>query len=217
MKFFLLKKSIKFFVDEKNGKIRNIYNNKVIISKDDADSITEFDMVFGEDELKAFKPSYDYLLTIYDCDKAYKELETEFLQIYTSMELNYWLKKHRSLYEYAEKNYMYFKTRKFKNLFFQLDYICHDLQNIVEVNEALNSLDETNHFAIKLWLEKYNRLEFCKVMTFDQTFSKIDFENNLIQFDFNSNIYFTGDDFFAIIKFTQTYHKYNELFRSTNN
>lgn len=215
LKLHALSQTIKFIIEEKDGRIQWIYNNKVITTVEEADDLTPYDMVFGDDEKPGFVPAVDYSINLYQCNMAISELETSQSNVFTSSDLNNWAKKHETLIDYTEQHFKYFKFKPFRDLYVGIGHILKGLIHIDEVLEALNSFDESDNEGIKSWLKTYDRMAFCEVLNFDQVFYQIDFEQQLIQFERNSNVFFTGEDFFALIKFNRLYHRYYEMLRST--
>lgn len=207
LKLHALSETVKFIIDEKNGRIQQIYNNRKISTAEESDMISLYDMVFGDDEKPDFTPSCEYLLNLYECEMAIQELETSQPKIFSSSDLNKWTKKHNLLFDYTGQNFKYFKFKTFRDLYLGINYLQENLKHIDKVLEALNSFDEADNESLKTWLNTFERLAFCEVSSFDQMFSMIDFEQQLIQYERNSNIFFTGEDFFALIKFNRLYHR----------
>ena len=211
LKFHELSQTVKFIIDEKDGKIQRILNNKEISTVEESDMISPYDMVFGDDEKSDFTPSCEYLINLYESEKAIQELESGLPKLFTSSDINKWIENHEVLFDYTGQHFKYFKFKPFRNLYLGVNYLLENLKQIDKVLEALNSLDESDNERIKLWLNKYEWLAFCEVLNFDQLLYRIDLERHLIQFEKNSNIYFIGSDFFTLIKFNGIYHHYNEL------
>ncbi len=215
LKLHALSENIKFIIDEKDGRIQRIYNSKEITTVEEADDLTPFDMVFGDDEKPGFVPSIDCSINLYHCNIAISEFETSQPKVFTSNDLKKWIERHEILFNYSEQQFKYFKFKPFRELYLGICYLLDRLKHIKVVLEALNSFDESDNEGIKSWLKTYDRMAFCEVLNFDQVFYQIDFEQQLIQFERNSNIFFTGEDFFALIKFNRLYHRYSEIIRST--
>ena len=203
--------SLKFTIEEKEGKIEKLYNNKTVKSKDDVEQLCQFCLCFGDDEKLRFYPSNEYIITLHNCTIAYEELENDKIQVLTSNDISKWLNKHSSLYEEVKEEYLFFKFNDFRNLYFGLEYYFKQLQSYPEVREALESFCKSNSIRLHQWLEDYNRLAFCRVLGFSQLLSEIDLKNNRIKYAPCSNIYFQGDDFFALLKFNELYHKYFKI------
>ena len=198
----------KFIIEEKNGNILKIYGNKIKTSKEDIESLSNFEIFFGDDEKIDFKPSNKYVMKLYSCTNAYEELVNDKIQILTSADIFRWLKTHEFLYEDVKDEYLLFKYNDFRNLFFMFEYLSEQLQNYKEVELALKSFDDSNTDSLHLWLADYYRLAFCKVLSFESSFSDIDLASKTLKHDFRSNIYFKGDDFFAIVKFNNLYNNH---------
>jgi len=210
LKLYALSKNIKFIIEVKDGRIQRIFNNKEVSSAEESDMISPYDMVFGDDEKPGFKPTYEYLLNLFDCEKAIQELESNQPKEFTSSDLNIWTKKHKLLFDYTGRHFKYFKFKPFRDLYLGIKYLQENLKHIDKVIEALNLFDDSDIESILTWLNKYERLAFCQVSSFDQMFYHIDFDKQVIQYERNSNIFFTGEDFFTLIRFNLIYHQYND-------
>lgn len=209
LKLPAFKISITFIIEENNNKITRIYNNKMVKSKEQADDIDPFELYFGFDERVGFEPSTEYLILLYQCQKAYRELENQEKVILTSDDMREWIKTHAPLYSDVEDLYHFFKMNDFRNMYLHFQLFLENLDAFPEVQEALLIYNDCKSALDKAdWLDDYNRLAYTKVLGFDQSFINIDYDNRLIQFMSYSNIYFTGDDFFALIKFCKIYFGY---------
>ena len=204
----------KFIIEEKEGNIIKIYGTKIKISKDDIENLSPLEIFFGDDEKIEFKPSNEYVMKIYRCTNAYEELVNDKIQILTREDISQWLKKHTLLYEEVKEEYLLFKYNDFRSLFFMFDYLLEELQNYNEVKMALKSFTDSNVNSLHQWLVDYNRLAFCRVLSFESSFSDIDVANKTLKYNYRSNIYFKGDDFLAIVKFNELYHKYYDSYQS---
>ena len=204
----------KFIIEEKEGNIIKIYGTKIKTSKDDIENLSPLEIYFGDDEKIEFKPSNEYVMKIYRCTNAYEELVNDKIQILTREDISQWLKKHTLLYEEVKEEYLLFKYNDFRSLFFMFDYLLEELQNYNEVKMALKSFTDSNVNSLHQWLVDYNRLAFCRVLSFESSFSDIDVANKTLKYNYRSNIYFKGDDFLAIVKFNELYHKYYDSYQS---
>ncbi len=211
LKLHALSENIKFIIEEKDGRIQQIYNNKEVSTLEESDMISPYDMVFGDDEKPDFTPSSEYLLNLYDCENAIKELEFNQPKVFNSSDLNKWTKKHKLLFDYIRRYFKYFKFKPFRDLYLGINYLLENLRHIDKVLEALNSFDGSDNESIKAWLKDYEKLAYSKVSSFDQMFYHIDFDKQIIQHERNSNIFFTGEDFFALIRFSKIYNQHNDL------
>ena len=200
LKFHALSETVKFIIDEKDGRIHQIYNNRMISTSEESDMISPYDMVFGDDEKSGFITSIDYSVNLYQCHKAISELETSQPKVFTSSNLNNWAKKHKTLFDYTEQNFKYFKFKPFRELYLGINYLMEKLVHVDKVIEALNSFDDSDIENIMFWLKIYERMAFCEVLHFDQIFYRIDFDKQIIQHERNSNIFLIGDDFFCVDK-----------------
>ena len=204
----------KFIIEEKEGNIIKIYGTKIKTSKDDIENLSPLEIFFGDDEKIEFKPSNEYVMKIYRCTNAYEELVNDKIQILTREDISQWLMKHTLLYEEVKEEYLLFKYNDFRSLFFMFDYLLEELQNYNEVKMALKSFTDSNVNSLHQWLVDYNRLAFCRVLSFESSFSDIDVANKTLKYNYRSNIYFKGDDFLAIVKFNELYHKYYDSYQS---
>lgn len=204
----------KFIIEEKEGNIIKIYGTKIKTSKDDIENLSPLEIFFGDDEKIEFKPSNEYVMKIYRCTNAYEELVNDKIQILTREDISQWLKKHTLLYEEVKEEYLLFKYNDFRSLFFMFDYLLEELQNYNEVKMALKSFTDSNVNSLHQWLVDYNRLAFCRVLSFESSFSDIDIANKTLKYNYRSNIYFKGDYFLAIVKFNELYHKYYDSYQS---
>lgn len=204
----------KFIIEEKEGNIIKIYGTKIKTSKDDIENLSPLEIFFGDDEKIEFKPSNEYVMKIYRCTNAYEELVNDKIQILTREDISQWLKKHTLLYEEVKEEYLLFKYNDFRSLFFMFDYLLEELQNYNEVKMALKSFTDSNVNSLHQWLVDYNRLALCRVLSFESSFSDIDVANKTLKYNYRSNIYFKGDDFLAIVKFNELYHKYYDSYQS---
>lgn len=198
-------KSYKFIIEEDNGKLLKVYNSKKVRSVDDAEQISDLDLYFGEDERVGFKPSAIYLKTLYECKSAYEELEKNTINIITSLDINNWLVKHTLLFDKVYPQYQYFKLNDFRNLFFIIKWYFEILQKSDRVKVALKDFKNCKIEEIDDWCVHYNRLYFCETMGFQSLPLIIEYKNRRIRFNNKSNIYFTGDDFFAIVRFNEIF------------
>jgi hypothetical protein len=209
LKFEGMYVTVKFFIDEKNGRIQRMYNRSAVRNRKDADLNTPFDLVFGDDEKPGFVPSVDYLVAEHECKLACQEFAPTLQKAFTSAEINDWLQRNRQLYDYARTNYMYFKLFYFEKLYWDIEFKISHLIHLPEVLEALNSFDDSTVESIYNWLMKYDTLAYCNVLCFDRYFTKYDFQNQQFRYGYCEDIYFSGDDFGAIIRFCKLYDKHD--------
>lgn len=204
----------KFIIEEKDGNIIKMYSPKKQTSKDDIENLSPLEIFFGDDEKIDFIPSNEYVMTLYNCTSAYEELVNDRTQILTREDISRWVKKHTFLYEEVKGEYLLFKYNDFRSLFFMLEYLLEELQNYNEVKTALKSFTDSNTTSLHQWLVDYNRLAFCRVLSFESSFSDIDVANKTLKYNYRSNIYFKGDDFLAIVKFNELYHKHYDNYQN---
>lgn len=214
IKFKLLEDSVKFIFEESDRKITRIYNNKRAVTKDEVQMLSPSDMIFGDDEKPDFKPSVDYLINLNKSKSAVFRLKGSKQQIFNSAELKLWLVEYEELKDYTSMNFKYFKFIPFNDLYFGIHEIINQLDDIEIVMQANREIDK---LTVMAWLEKYNRLFYCRIMGFDQIFHLINFEEQIIQYDRYSNLWFTGDDFFEMIKFCRLYNKNSDLLKFNRN
>lgn len=198
----------KFIIEEKEGYIIKIGATKIITSKDDIENLSPLEIFFGNDEKADFKPSNEYVMKLNRCTNAYKEVINNKIQILTREDISEWVKKHTLLYEEVKEEYLLFNYNDFKSLFFLFEYLLEVLQNYNEVKMALRSYSNIDTSSLHQWLADYNKLAFCKVLSFESDFSDIDVTNKTLKYNHRSNIYFKGDDFLEIVKFNELYHKH---------
>lgn len=198
----------KFIIEEKEGHIIKILGTKTITSKDDIESLSYLEFFFGDDQKIDFIPSNEYVMNVYRCTKAYEELVNDKIQILTSKDVSQWIHKHRLLYEDVKEAYLFFSYDDFRHLFSLLEYLYNQLEYYDEVKMALESYDDSNTTSLEQWLADNYLLAFCKVEYFGAGFLEFDAENNLMKYGYYSNIYFEGDDFYAIVKFNELVHKF---------
>lgn len=198
----------KFFIEEKNYKIVKIYNNIKVETKDEVETLSQFEFFFGDDEKADFRPTTDYIMTLHNCKIAYEELMNDNIQILTKKRLSNWINEHASLYEEVDKNFLYFRYNNFRNLYFGLKYIFDMLQFSDVASEALKTFPGSSSMRSKLyeWISKYDRLYFCNVLCVDQDFKGIDLLNKTLKHISYKNFLFKGDDFLAIYLFGVIFH-----------
>lgn len=186
-------------IEEDNGKLVRVYNNNKYQCKDDAEYFEPYDLIFGDDEAIDFKPTPKYLELLNECNLAYAKLENNKPVFLMSNDIGNWLDNYKTLFSEVDDLYMYFKMNDFRSLYFNLQTIMESLYWHSEVKQALSEL-ETNVISKFDWQNKYNRLVFEELIGFDQMFHNISFKHGIIKYFRTSNIYFTGNDFFDIIK-----------------
>lgn len=214
LKFKKLEAKVKFIVEESGGKITCIYNNNEATTKDDVDFLSPYDMIFGDDETPEFSPSGDYLLNLEKSKDAIARLDGSERQVFNSSELRLWLKEFQDLGKYTSLNFKYFKFNRFNDFYFSIELIINDLE-LVEIASRANR--DIKKMTIGNWHKKYNRLYYCNLMGFDQSFHHINFHEQIIQFRWRSNAWFTGQDFFELISFCLLYDGYSTLLRINEN
>lgn len=197
--------SNKFIIEENEGVISKIYSTKIKKTKKEIEDLHTCELVFGVDEKKDFKPSVDYIMKLHRCNQAYEELINDEIKVLTSADIFQWLKKHKKLYGQVKEEYQLFKYNKFRNLFSLLKSLFVELVNYNKAKEALDTFDDTNMTTLHDWIVDYYDLAFCKVLSFNISFSDTDLPENILKYSFYPNIYFKGDDFFTILKFNRLY------------
>lgn len=207
--------SNKFIIEEQDGRILKMYSPVKRISRYDIENLDPLEIFFGDDEKIDFKPSNDYVMNLHRCTKAYEELLNDKIQILTKDDIIFWLDKHLLLYNKVKEHYLYLKYNDFRNLFFFLDHLVEELQNYSEVEMALKSFTDKDTSALNQWLVDYYRLAFCKLIGFQYMFSELNAKNKTLKIRDYPNVYFKGDDFFAIIKFNELYFKHYDNYQKT--
>jgi hypothetical protein len=202
----------KFIIEEKANKILKIYGDKIRSTKEEIENLSPLELFFGDDEKVDFHSSTEYVMTLYRCTNAYEEMVNGQLQFLTKDDISHWIDKHTLLYEEVQGEFLLFKYNDFRNLFFMFKNLLDGLQNFNEVQKALKSFSDTNITLLQKWLVDYNRLAFCKVLSFENNFRDINFENKTLKFNYCPSICFSGDEFMAIVKFNELYHNYFDNF-----
>lgn len=200
--------SVKFILEENEGNIISLRNPKILKTREDAEKVHSLDLYFGKDEKIGFKPTIDYLLNLYNCTKAYEEFVNDKDQFLTSADISDWLNRHAFLYEDVNFDYLFFKFKPFINLYMGLEFLNEQLQFYHKVMEALDAYSNENEDAILKWLDDYEILAYCDVISFSYNFSDIDYSSKKLRFCSYMNIYFQGEDFFSILKFTELYFEH---------
>ena len=203
--------SHKFIFLEEKGKLLKVYNNKKVNSIDDAESLSNFDLFFGEDERVGFKPTDAYLDTLFECMNAFNEMECGKINLITSKVIYNWLENHKLLFDIVYPQYKYFKFNNFRYLYQALSYYFEIINQYDRIIEALNDFNKCDIDKIDDWCEQYNRLYFCETMGFHGRPLIVDIKNQRIRYNNKSNIYFSGDDFFAIVRFNEIFKRCFEI------
>ena len=209
---------IKFIIEEDNGKILKIYDNRVIRNKDEADGIGSVEMYFGEDERADFKPDTDYVMNLYRCNKIYDEITQDKSLIMTMQDLNHWLEEHAPFYHEIEKKFLYFKYNNFRNLYFLLEFMaeqlyCHKqaalaVEDFYKLDPKSPSFfDESNK-----WRENNNVLAYCDCYNFDFGFEIVNKTRNIVKLIHNPKLTFQGKEFMSCIVFNRIFnHDFENL------
>lgn len=205
----------KFIIEEKSDKIVKIYNNKIVKTKEELEALSQFEFFFGDDEKTDFCPSTEYVMALYNCTKAYEELVNDKPTILTSKNLQNWLYKNAFFYEYVYENFLFFRLDNFRYLYFSLQFIFEQIKNYSKVIDALKSFPGSFCFTRLLieWLNKYSDLYYCNTQFFGMDFAEIDVLNKTMKCDKRHNLYFKGDDFFAIFLFNELYQRNRDRFK----
>lgn len=198
----------KFIIDELDGRVINVYNNKKVLTSDDAVNISEFDLYFGIDERKGFVPSESYVYLLGLCNEAYNTLIHEGVHLLDINGLLDWLKRYNWLYQCTQEHFLFFGFKKFTELYSTLEFIAEYLDKYVDVKIALNSFSNASPILIEQWLVNYDRLFFCDLQGFDDILDSINWTTEVIRYHRNHNLYFIGDEFFSIYKFNRMIRLY---------
>ncbi|NBX81276.1 MAG: hypothetical protein EBQ94_13055 [Flavobacteriales bacterium] len=215
--FRILSYSNKFIIEEQDGIIVKMYSPVMRTSKYDIDNLDPLEIFFGDDEKIDFKQSNDYVMNLHRCTKAYEELVNDKIQILTKDDIIFWLDKHQLLYNKVKEDYLFLRYNDFRELFFFLEDLVEELQNYSEVEQALKLFTDTDTTSLNQWLDDYYSLAFCKVIGFELGFFNIDTKNKTLKIQDYPNVYFKGDDFFAIIEFNELYFKHYDNYQQTLN
>lgn len=212
LKLIIFSYANKFVIDERDGKIINIYNPRENFSREYVENVYSLNIFFGIDERPEFKPTIDYLKNLNKCSLAYQELVNDNVEILSAKEIYLWLTKHQNFYISIKDDYLYFNYKKFLNLYFILEDLIDKLRFHYAAVEAL-TLFENNNISIQKWLIKYYRIAFYEVFHFESDFSDIDYDNKTLRHYFHPRIRLSGEHFFTILKFNEIYHQYYEVFK----
>ncbi|NBR14193.1 MAG: hypothetical protein EBU01_06370, partial [Crocinitomicaceae bacterium] len=117
----------------------------------------------------------------------------------------------------VKEDYLFLRYNDFRELFFFLEDLVEELQNYSEVEQALKLFTDTDTTSLNQWLDDYYSLAFCKVIGFELGFFNIDTKNKTLKIQDYPNVYFKGDDFFAIIEFNELYFKHYDNYQQTLN
>lgn len=208
--------SIKFVIEEEQGKIISLHNPRSNASKEDIENLSSMEIFFGDDEKLDFKPSNEYIMNVYRCTCAYEEIITGNIQTLTSKDICSWVNRYALLYHEVKDEFLMYKYNKFRSLFTTLEYLSRELSNYEEAKLAIDSLTDESRAALKHWLEEFYDLAFCQVNCFGSNFTEMDMEGKVFRSNFNPNIYFKGDDFATIIKFDQLYLEQFDIYHNSN-
>lgn len=211
LKFSLLYKTVKFIIEEKNGRIVRMYNNKTLKYHKNK-RITPFDLVFGDDEKPEFRPSTEYFAIEKNCEQAHRELKSTNQRVYRSTDIIRWLDNYKQLYRLVRRNIQYQRFNYFLDCYEEFQYLMTYLDFLPKVNEALNEFDDSDRQTIRKWLDKYDNLGWCDVIDFNRFFTRIDYDNQLFRYRDNTNSYLKGGDIEAILKFGEMFQKYSSLY-----
>ncbi len=204
--------TLQLIIEEEANKITRIYNNKVVKNQNDVDCLSEVELFFGDDEKADFIPTTEYILNLHHSEKAYEELINDKIQVLSSEDIARWVNKHAELYAKINSQFRYFGFNKFKDLYFGFLFDLQRLRYYPEVRKALESFNCDDHKELGYWLKENFNLAFCKVLGFEGIPFIIDDSNKRIGHCSYPNIFFKGDDFFALMKFNQIYHKHYDLY-----
>ncbi len=210
-----ISRTSKFFIEEEDNKIKKIYTNHRIKNRNDAIRLTSFDLFFMEDEMADFIATDKYLNLSNKCKDAYEELVNDEIHILTSKDISNYLIRHENLFRSVWDQYKISSYRYFTNFYFMLNNDFKKLRHFKEANIALKTFSNSTLPELHDWLVEYYSLAWTKVNSFNISFSKIDFDEKTIQWLFYSNIYFTGEDFFTIIKFDKLYFEQYMLYNNS--
>lgn len=212
LKLIIFSYANKFVIDERDGKIINIYNPRENFSREYVEDVYSLNIFFGIDERPEFKPTIDYLKNLNKCRLAYQELVSDKVEILSAKDIYTWLTKHQNFYNSIKDDYLYFKYKKFLNLYSILEYLIDKLRFHYAAVEALTLFDN-NKISIYKWLIKYYRVAFYEVFHFESDFSDIDYANKTLRHFFHPTIRLKGEEFFTIIRFNEIYQEYYEIFK----
>lgn len=212
LKLIIFNYANKFVIDEKDGKIINIYNPRENFSREYVENVYSLNIFFGVDERPEFKPTISYLKNLNKCRIAYQELVNDKVEFLSPKEIYTWLTTYQNFYNSIKDDFLYFKYRKFLHLYTILESLIDNLRFHYAAAEALTLFDN-NKISIYKWLIKFHRIAFYEVSNFELEFSDIDYVNKTLRHYFHPTIRLKGEEFFTIIRFNQIYHQYYEIFK----
>ncbi len=167
-----------------------------------------FYLCFGDDELKDFKPSVEYLLEVQQYQKAYEELVRDEPVVMDLEDLQNWLSRHQALYEEAEQKTNYAKPKPFRTLYFNMELLLEELELAPQAEYALNRFRNMNKIDMEEWLDEFNRLYYCETMGYELNFQEMNQPDASLKSTLYPNLYFKGEVFFTILEFNERYMHY---------
>jgi len=195
-------------IDEKDGNLLKVFSRDIIKDAEDIEMLNPFEFFFGDDEKIDFTPSNDYVINLHHCINAYENIINDKIQILTSEDISDWLNKNKSLYKGIKDEYLFFKYNNFRHLYFRLKLYYKVLKKFSKAKRALKEFNNSDEISLNKWLNKFERLFFCFTQSFYNQFSEIDEATKTLKICPHPNIYFKGDDFLTIVKFSNLYVKH---------
>lgn len=195
----------------RKGKIKGIYNH--LDPKDEIEHgmINDYHFLFARDEKRDFIPSADYLILKHQCQSVYSEMVNVEGRIITSNDMRNWMAKHAQLFAETGPQYYYQAFYDFNSLYKSFDFYILSINKYIPVLEALQNFPP-NERQIPNWLVKYNRLFFCDVMGFEDMNWTPDWKRGLLKENHFPFFSYSGDDFFKVMQFAETYFLHYQRF-----
>lgn len=165
---------------------------------------------FGLDERINFKPTVEYLLHVQHCTNAFEELVNDSNKILDYDKIEFWISKHKSLYQQVKDDLFMFKFNDFRNLYDLLVDLKELIACSFAAQIAVEEFDDSNEASIQKWKNDHLSLFVGHTEYFEGYF--MDFEkvtysgiNDIIQLDLFPNLHLLRDDFLYIKKFNDLY------------
>lgn len=172
------------------------------------EEVNTLNLCFGDDELKNFNPSVEYLLEAQQYQKAYEELVRDEPVMMDLEDLKNWLSSHHELYEEAEQKTTYAKPKPFRTLYSNMELLLEELELAPQAEYALNCFRNMNKIDMEEWLDEFNRLYYCETMGFELNFQEMNPQDFSLKSTLYPNLYFKGEVFFTILEFNERYKHY---------
>lgn len=204
---------LKMIINSREGIITEMFNNTRIEKEGDEISIDFYDLFFAEDERAGFKPGTEYVMTHYQCREAYDAFFTPRPVVLDYNSLCNWLSEQEELYKLSCKQYYYFGFRRFRSLYFNLEFVAGLLQYRPYYVKALNEFDFSSPKTILNWLFEWRRLIYCHVLGADDDIHNVDWSRERVRIFRDPDIYYQGTDYSELLQFSTLYRWFENQFR----